>query len=153
MGGSASYREGKKTQQTARNAINEFLDEHSFNGRGGIYEGYAYEYIAGIAEATKALDHNMVVTINRTARAEYGGSGNVFPAYDEMRKALTKMRRHPRMLKKLLAEYGISVQSSKITDGVMDLTITFTDRDGNKQTQTGRFDPELSRFPGLDVRW
>ena len=158
MGGSAEYRNGKRIQRAAENAIDEFLAEHSFHGRGGLYEGTAYEYIVGIATATKARDHNMVVTINRTAKNEYEGidqqyNSHIKSRYDDMRKAVTYLYKNPKMLKQLLTEYGINIQSSTINNGVMDLTFTFTDRNGNKQTQTARFDPNMSRFPGLDVNW
>lgn len=158
MGGSAKYRDGKKTQQTARNAIDEFLAEHSFQGRGGVYEGTAYEYIAGIAAATQARDKNMVVTINKTARNEYTGidqqnNSQIQPKYNDMRIALSQLFEHPRMVQKLLSEYGITIQNSTINNGSMDLTFSFKDKNGNTITQTTRFDAEMSRFPGLDVRW
>lgn len=158
MGGSAKYRDGKKTQQTARNAIDEFLAEHSFQGRGGVYEGTAYEYIAGIAAATQARDKNMVVTINKTARNEYTGidqqnNSQIQPKYNDMRIALSQLFEHPQMLSKLLSEYGISIQSSTINNGAMDLTFSFKDKNGNTITQSTRFDSEMSRFPGLDVGW
>ena len=158
MGGSAEYRDGKKTQQTARNAIDEFLAEHSFQGRGGVYEGTAYEYIAGIAAATQARDKNMVITINKTARNEYTGidqqnNSQIQPKYNDMRIALSQLYEHPQMLSKLLSEYGITIQSSTINNGAMDLTFSFKDKNGNTITQSARFDSEMSRFPGLDVRW
>ena len=158
MGGSAKYRDGKKTQQTARNAIDEFLSEHSFQGRGGVYEGTAYEYIAGIAAATQARDKNMVVTINKTARNEYAGidqqnNSQIQPKYNDMRIALSQLYEHPQMLSKLLSEYGITIQSSTINNGAMDLTFSFKDKNGNTITQSTRFDSEMSRFPGLDVSW
>ncbi len=158
MGGSAEYRDGKKTQQTARNAIDEFLAEHSFQGRGGVYEGTAYEYIAGIAAATQARDKNMVVTINKTARNEYTGidqqnNSQIQPKYNDMRIALSQLFEHPQMLRKLLSEYGITIQSSTINNGAMDLTFSFKDKNGNTITQSTRFDSEMSRFPGLDVGW
>ena len=158
MGGSAEYRDGKKTQQTARNAIDEFLAEHSFQGRGGVYEGTAYEYIAGIAAATQARDKNMVITINKTARNEYTGidqqnNSQIQPKYNDMRIALSQLFEHPQMLRKLLSEYGITIQSSTINNGAMDLTFSFKDKNGNTITQSTRFDSEMSRFPGLDVSW
>lgn len=158
MGGSAEYRDGKKTQQTARNAIDEFLAEHSFQGRGGVYEGTAYEYIAGIAAATQARDKNMIVTINKTARNEYTGidqqnNSQIQPKYNDMRIALSQLFEHPQMLRKLLSEYGITIQSSTINNGAMDLTFSFKDKNGNTITQSTRFDSEMSRFPGLDVSW
>ena len=154
MGGSAEYREGKKTQQQAMNAIDEFLDEHSMNGRGGVYEGLANEYISAIAAATLSLDHDMVVTVNKTARNEYTGTdqqfgAQIFQKYDAMRKAVTKMRGHPKMLREMLGRYGITIQNYTIQDGQMNLTYSFTDRNGRKVTETTQFDNELSRFPGL----
>lgn len=158
MGGSAEYRNGKRIRQSAKNAIDEFLAEHSFHGRGGMYEGTAYEYIAGVAASSLARDHKMLVTVNRTAKAEYEGidqqySSQIKKRYDDMRIELSKLFEHPQMLKKLLAEYGLTIQNFNIQNGKMDLTFSFVDANGNKQTQTTSFDEEMSRFPGLDVRW
>ena len=158
MGGSAEYRNGKKMQMAARNAIDEFLAEHSFQGRGGLYEGTAYEFIAGMAAATEARDHNLVVTINRTAKNEYEGidqqnNSSIKDRYDDMRKAVSKLYKNPKMLRQLMADYGITIQNAAINNGAMDLTFSFPDRNGVIQTQTVRFDPNMSRFPGLDVNW
>ena len=149
MGGSAEYRDGKKTYQKAKNAIDAFLDEHSYQGRGGYYEGYAYEYIAAIAEATRKLDHDAVVSINKTAKAEYDGVREIYERYNEMRKAITQMRDHPRMVKKLLSEYGITVQNASLQNGSMNMTYSFKDKNGNTVTMNGQFDPQISRIPGL----
>ena len=158
MGGSAEYRNGKRTQQTARNAIDEFLAEHSFQGRGGLYEGTAYEYIAGVAVSSLARNHDMLVTVNKTARYEYQGidsqnNSQIKKRYDDMRKALSQLYKNPKMMRQLLADYDITIQNFNIQDGKMDLTFSFTDQNGNRQTQTTQFDKEISRFPGLDVRW
>ena len=158
MGGSAEYRNGKRIQMAARNTIDEFLAEHSFQGRGGLYEGTAYEFIAGIAAATRAHDHDMVVTINRTAKNEYEGidrqnNSNIKNRYDDMRKAVSRLYENPKMLRQLMSDYGITIQNATINNGAMDLTFSFPDRNGNTQTQTVRFDSEMNRFPGLDVRW
>ena len=154
MGGSAEYKEGKKAQQQAINAIDEFLNEHSMNGRGGVYEGLAKEYISAIAAATLSRDRDMVVTVNRTAKNEYTGTDQqfgteIYKKYDAMRKAVTQMYRNPTALKNLLRQYGITIQDYSIQNGKMSLTYSFVDKNGRKVTETTQFDNELSRFPGL----
>ena len=154
MGGSAQYREGKKAQQQAINAIDEFLNEHSFQGRGGVYEGLAKEYISAIAAATLSRDHDMLVTINKTARKEYEGTDQQFGTqinekYNAMRKAVSQLYRNPKMLRQLLGQYGITIQNYTIQGGKMNLTYSFVDKNGKTITETAQFDSELSRFPGL----
>lgn len=158
MGGSAEYRNGRRMQMAARNAIDEFLAEHSLQRRGGVYEGTAYEFIAGIAAASQVRDHDAVVTINRTAKYEYEGidsqnKSHIKSRYDDMRKALSLLYRNPKKINQVLADHGITIQSATIDNGSMNLTFSYVDRNGNTQTHTTRFDAELSRFPGLNARW
>ena len=137
-------RNGENAESNAQNLVRDFIKE-------SVNHSDATEYIAAIVEATRRKDRDLVISINKTARKQFEGTGDVhgrdiLGKYDAMRKEITKLFNNPKQLNNVLKDAGIKVLNTSKSGDTFTMTWSY-EMDGKTFTETTTFDSRVSRFP------